>query len=122
MINVSGLVGAIPTSSVTIRTYGTSTVNAYGETTTGSATDTTTAAVVHPATADVLARVPEADRHIETIVVYSTAALPTVGSVHAALVYYEAVWYEFVDTADYGTLGGIYYSTAQRLETQPSAP
>lgn len=121
MIPVGGLVGAIPTTSVTIRTYGATSVNAYGETT-ATPTDTAASVVVHPATTAMLERMPEADRKRETIAVYTNDALRTVGSTRPARVYYQSTWYEVTQSADYGTLGGIYIVMASRLEEQEAAP
>jgi hypothetical protein len=120
-MNVSGLVGAIPTTSVTVRTFGSSTVNAYGETT-ASSTDATRSVVVHPATTAYLDRLPEADRHRETVAIYSTSALTSASSVKPMLVYYQSTWYQLVSHEDYDSLGGIYIAMAQRLEEQPAAP
>jgi hypothetical protein len=121
MIPVGGLVGAISTTEVTIRTYGAPSTNIYGEVT-ASATDAARDVVVHPATTALLDRMPEADRLRDTIAVYTTDALRTVSTTRPPLVYYQSTWYEVVQSEDYGTLGGIYITLAQRLETQPGAP
>ena len=115
MINVAGLVGAIPTISVTLRTFNASTINAYGESA-ATYTDTTRSMVVHPAPTRMLERLPDSDRHRETIAVYDTAAVRTVGTVRPNQIYYQSRWYEVVESGDYLTLGGIVITLAQLVE------
>lgn len=115
MIDVGTLVGDIPTTSVTIRTYGTSTVNDYGETT-ATPTDTVRSMVVHPASTKLLLRLPDSDRARETIAVYDTAAVLTVGSSRPARIQYQSQWYEVIDSENYAELGGIYIALAQLIE------
>lgn len=116
MIDVSSLVGDIPTTSVTLRTFAGSTLNEYGEAS-ATYTDVTRDMVVHPASMRLLERVPEADRHRETIAIYDTGALRTAGSVRPQQVQYQSRWYEIVESRDYGTLGGIYITLAQLVES-----
>jgi CO/xanthine dehydrogenase Mo-binding subunit len=115
MIDVSTLVGDIPTTPVTVRTYGATSVNAFGETT-ASYTDEARDVVVHPAPAEMLERRPDSDRHRESIAVYSKEPLRTVGQTKPNKVFFKSRWYEIVDSEDYESLGGIFITLAQLVE------
>ena len=121
MIPVGSLVGIIPTSEVTIRSYGATTINAFGETE-QTPSDSTQTVVVHPSGSDVLERLPEADRHRATISVYSNDTLSTVTSTRPYQVFYQNRWYEVIDSADYNTMGDIYVTIAQLIEEDIAAP
>lgn len=112
MIDVSALVGDIPTTTVTLRTYGAATVNAYGEMVTTPSTTSVTA-VVHPSGRQTLERFPEIDRQREMISVY---VLDAISSSRPAEVDYQGQTYEIVELGDYGTLGGIYLIHAARID------
>lgn len=114
MIDVSALVGDIPTSAVTLRTYGATTIDGYGET---SATPTEVAmlAVVHPATPEQRTNLPEAYDRSSAIAVYTTTAIAGDGTRRPAEIEYPAgsgEWYLVHEIEDYGILGGIYLHLA----------
>lgn len=115
MIDVRGLFGVLPTTTVTLRTFGASTPDDYGEHT-PTPTDASLTAIVHPADARTLERLPEADRSRETIAVYSLLAVDTASSVRPAQIVYASRTYEVVSAADYGAVGGIYLLLAQLVE------
>lgn len=115
MIDVSGLVGDIPPTTITVRTYGASTVNAYGE---PEATPTDTAGVVatvHPSGRRELERLG-LDAKRETIAVYTTTGLGLSTTLRPPRVLYQGRWYEVVRVGDYLTLGGICLVHAALIE------
>jgi hypothetical protein len=113
MIDVRALIGDIPTTSITLRTFGAPTINAFGESTSTSA-DTTITAVVHPADRRARERLPDADRARELIAVYvlDVDAFDAVRSTPAPWIVYETRTYEVVDVQDYVTMGGVLIATA----------
>jgi hypothetical protein len=76
MIPISGLTtsGVIPLSSVTVRTFASSTVNAFYEGTRGAVSTVAELMPVHPASQRQIANLPEAYRELETIACYPPAA------------------------------------------------
>ncbi len=116
MIDVSALIGDIPTVSVTLRTFGASSVDALGEATDGAATDAAVEVVAHPMTGRALERMPEADRTREPLALYSLQELPIAGSTRPAQVLYQSRWYEIVRVEDYLALGGMWMAEARLVE------
>lgn len=113
MIDVSALVGDIPTTSITVRTFGAPTINAFGESAAAS-TDTPTTAVVHPLKRR-RDRQPSTDHAREQIAIYVTAAdaLDTVRATPAPWVEYAGRWYEVTEIEDYAELGGLVIAVAE---------
>lgn len=114
MIPVAGLVGGIPTTSITLRTFAASTVNSYGEAE-ASYSDTTVTVVVHPSGRRELERLGLDDRK-ETISVYGLVGLGLSSTVRPPHVLYGARWYEIVRVGDYLALGGICLAHAALIE------
>lgn len=117
MINVAGLIGAIPTTTITVRTFDAPTANAFGEQT-SSYTDATRTAVVHPSGRKELQRLG-LDVKRETISVYNVADLGTSDVVRPPCVQYQGRWYEVVRVGDYAALGGIYLVHAGLIPGDP---
>lgn len=115
MIDVRGLFGVLPTTTVTLRTFAAATIDDYGVPSV-SPSDASLTAIVHPADRRELERLPEADRTRETIAVYSLLAIDTAGSVRPAQIVYAGRTYEVASAADYGAMGGIYLLLAQLIE------
>lgn len=105
MIDVASLVGDIPATTVTLRTYGTTTVNAYGESE-ATASDASATMVVHPSGRRELERLG-LDSKRETIAAYSQSAIGLSSTVRPPRILYGGRWYEVVSVADYLALGGI---------------
>lgn len=119
MIDVSGLIATIGTTTITVRRAGATVINTYGETT-NLTSDSTMAATVHPGAGRAqLERLAEADRRRELISIYSESALRITGATKGDLVQYQSTWYELIDLGDYDALGNVYLATAARLENQP---
>lgn len=115
MIDVSGLIGDIPPTTITVRTYAASTINAYGEAE-AAATDTAgVVAVVHPSGRRELQRLG-LDAKRETIAVYTAAGLGLSSTLRPPRVLYQTRWYEVVRVGDYLTLGGICLVHAALIE------
>lgn len=120
MIDLSGLLATIGTTSVTLRRAGATSIDAFGETSNTVADTALAGVVVHPGTSRAqLERLQEADRRRELISVYSESALQVTGATKGDLVQYQGTWYELIDLGDYNALGGMYLATAARLEAQP---
>lgn len=119
-IDVSALVGDIPPTTVTVRTFGASTRTTTGGTT-ASYTDASRSVVVHPSGRRELER-RGLDTKREHIAIYDTAALGAADGVRPPWVLYGARWYEVVRVADYAELGGLYLMHAALLDgvTEPS--
>lgn len=105
-MNVAPLVGDIPTTTVTVRTFGAPSRDAYGVVT-ATPTDASRTVVVHPSGRKELERLG-LDFKRETISVYDTTDSYTSDTVRPARVQYQGRWYEVVRVGDYGTLGGLY--------------
>lgn len=121
MIDVRALIGDIPTTTITLRTFGAVSRNAFGETESAS-TDTEITAVVHPADRRARERLPEADRVREMISIYvlDVDAFDTVRAAPAPWVVYAGRTYEIVDVQDYVELGGVLIATGSlRDEVTP---
>lgn len=114
MIDVSALVGDIPPTTITVRTFAVATPNVYGEREAASA-DATRTAVVHPSGRRELERLG-LDTRRETISVYVTEALGTVDDVRPPEIQYGGRWYVTVRVGDYGALGGLYLIHAALLD------
>ncbi len=108
------LVGILPATTVTLRTFAASTINARGEAS-AAHTDTSLTAVVHPTGRRTLERLGM-DTARATISVYTTTAVRTVGSVRPARIQHQSRWYEVVGSGDYEDLGGIYLIHASLLD------
>jgi hypothetical protein len=119
MIDVAGLKGAIDTTTITVRTFGTPTTNSMGEQI-ATYTDATRTAVVHPSGRKELERLG-LDMKRATISVYDVAELGTSDAVRPPCVQYQSRWYEVVRVGDYATLGGIYLVHAALLPGDPRA-
>lgn len=119
MINVAGLVGAIPPTTITVRTFGTPTPNAFGEQT-AAFTDTTATAVVHPSGREELERLG-LDFKRAHVSVYIRAELGIDPAVRPPCVEYQSRWYEVVHVGDYLTLGGLCLARAALLTAEPRA-
>ncbi len=110
MIPVSGLIGSLPTTSITVRTFSGGTINAYGEWGNSTTTDVTETACVHPATSRRMREmIPEADRDRETIAVYVFAgsALARASGASTPEIQYKSRWYRVVADGDYEDQGGV---------------
>ena len=119
LMDVSALVGDIPTVTVTVRTFAASAIDGFGQATRGATTDVARQCVVHPATPRQLERLPEADRVRSVLAVYSTEPILTVGAVAPARIEYPVSsgrWHEWTELSDYGELGGIYFGLAALIE------
>lgn len=117
MIPVAGLIGGIPTTTITVRTFGTPSANAFGEQA-ASYTDATRTVVVHPSGRRELQRLG-LDFKRETISVYDAAALGTTDTTRPPCIQYGARWYEVVRVGDYAELGGIYLVHAALIDGDP---
>jgi hypothetical protein len=110
MIPVAGLLDVIPSSSVTIRTWGGGSVDTYGRYVASASVDTVETIPVHPATSrrmrDLL---PDAVRDRETIALYTRPSSPLVRVTGRPTpeVLYSGRWYTVTHDGDYDTLGGI---------------
>lgn len=113
MIDVRALIGDIPTTSITLRSFGAPTIDAFGEVSSTPA-DTTITAVVHPADRRARERLPDADRAREMIAVYvlDVDAFDTVRATPAPWIVYATRTYEVVDVQDYVAMGGVLIATA----------
>lgn len=105
MIDVAGLIGAIPATTVTLRTYGATTVNAFGESE-ATGTDASATVVVHPSGRRELERLG-LDSKRETISCYSASAVGLSSTVRPPRILYGGRWYEVVRVGDYLTMGGL---------------
>ena len=114
MIDVSGLVGDIPTTTITVRTFGASVPNEYGEPV-ASSSDASATATVHPTGRRELERMGLASKR-ETIAVYMTTGLGLSSTIRPPRVLYQSRWYEVVRVGDYLTLGGICLVHAALIE------
>jgi len=118
VIDVRGLIGAIPTTTVTVRTFGASSVNMRGETL-ATPSDEARALVVHPAGRRQIERLPEADRQRETIAIYDVAEdspLVPVPTRKAPRVIYQGDTYEVTFVGDYAEMGGVHLVLASRID------
>lgn len=118
MIDVSSLVGDIPTVSVTVRTYAASTIDGFGQAARGAATDEVRSIVVHPATARQLERA-HVDSARSVLAVYDVELVATVGTVAPARIEYpvgSGRWHEMIEASDYLELGGIAFGLAALIE------
>lgn len=113
MIDVRALIGDIPTTDVTLRTFAAPSIDMFGESSTSVAAEVTVTAVVHPTGRRDLERLPEADRQRELISVY---VLDGWSSSRPAEIDYQGATYEVIRAGDYATLGGIYLITAALVE------
>lgn len=121
-MDVSALVGDIPTQTVTVRFFAAPTINAFGEAVSTSSTLDITA-VVHPTGRRERENLPAIDRAREMISVYVLTAVDTVRAVRPAEVLYQGRTYEVIRCGDYAALGNIYLLTAALLdEVAPPPP
>lgn len=113
MIEVSALVGDIPSTTITLRTFGAATLNVYGETV-RTPTDASVEAVVHPLSSRRTLERLGLDFTRETISVYTTNTPMPVTS----RVLHAGRWYEVVSFADYVSsgVGDMYMAHAQLLD------
>ncbi len=121
MIDVRALIGDIPTTTITLRSFGAATADAFGETLSSSA-DTTITAVVHPTNKRSRMRGPEADYARETITIYvlDVDAFDTVRATPAPDVVYQGRVYSVAAVEDYAALGGVLMAEAElRDEVAP---
>lgn len=121
MIDVSALVGDIPTTPITIRTWGTPTVNDFGEPVHGDPTEVERDCVVHPSGRRELQRLG-LDFARETISVYDTAAIVGIGATRPAEIDYAGRTYEVVRVGDYLELGGICLVHAALVDRDQGSP
>lgn len=112
MIDVSALVGDIPTTAVVIETFGAPAVNSRGEAPAGIPTETAADLVVHPAEPEMLDRYG-LDSSTAAIAVYGTAALVGPGgSTRPSVIQYDGRRWEVQRVEDYLALGGISFGVA----------
>lgn len=120
MIPVAGLTtsGVIPLSSVTVRTFASSTVGTdfYGAD--GSPTDVTELMPVHPAPQRTIDSLPEAFREREAISLYPPAAsvLRKAAGSKPPQVTYQGRRYLVVARQDYDAAGGASIVTASLMD------
>lgn len=113
MIDVEALIGDIPTTTITLRTYTAHGVDSFGEVT-RTATDASVEAVVHPLSSRRALERLGLDLTRETIAVYTrTTPMPVTSRVQHA-----GRWYEVVSFADYRSsgVGNVYMAHAQLLD------
>lgn len=115
MIDVSSLVGDIPTISATRRRFSAAAINAFGEAVDGAATDEARDVVIHDTGRRALERLG-LDYTRSTISIYDTAEILDSQTARGDQWQYQGSWYEVVKLADYGTLGGIYMAHAQLVQ------
>ena len=117
MIDVSALIGDIPTTTITVRTSGAPTINRFGEVS-SSTSDTSVTAVVHPADKRTRERLTARDAARESIAIYlvTADAVDTVRTAVAPRVQYQGRWYEVVGVADYTALGGVCMAVADLID------
>jgi hypothetical protein len=118
MIDLAPLVDdmAYP-GGLVVETYTAATIsNAYGEAVYAAPTTTTITCIAHPAGRRELARLPEGDRHKQTIAIYSEATLAHPAGTRPLVVRYEGRRYEVVKVADYSVIGGLSLALAQLIE------
>jgi hypothetical protein len=118
VIDVASLVGDIPTTTVTVRTYGSSTISARGEAE-ATGTDASATMTVHPTGRRELER-QGLDASRETISCYSQTAIGLPTNVRPPRILYQTRWYEVVRVADYLALGGICMVHAQLVQEATS--
>ena len=114
-LDVSALVGDIPTEAVTIRTPGAPITDAFGQVSAVYA-DVVRQCVVHPSGRRTVQQLASVAKGRQLISVYSTAAFQDVGDRGPARVVYQGRTYEIVDLGDYATLGGIYLAHAALID------
>lgn len=120
MITIGNLVGDIPTTTITVRTYGAPSIDARGRTSQTSS-DASVTAVVHPADGRTVERMG-LDKRRGTISIYATAALWASDAVRNPSVQYGGRWYEVAAVEDYLDLGGIWMAHAQLLDAGAVEP
>ena len=121
MIDVRALIGDIPATTITLRSFGAPTIDAFGEAT-STPTDTTITAVVHPTNKRARMRGPEADYARETITVYvlDVDAFDAVRATPAPWIVYQGRTYDVAAVEDYAVLGGVVIAEAElRDEVSP---
>lgn len=121
MIDVSALVGDIPTVEVTLRRFAASSINVFGEVEDGAATDAARTVVVHPADRRTLER-EKLDYRRETIAIYSTESLLAAPAAKPDRVLYQGEWYEMAAVMDYIALGGICIGYAHLIQQAEGTP
>jgi hypothetical protein len=118
VIPVASLIARMPTSEITVRTFAAPTgPDVYGRITEGAATEATEFVPVHPTTSrEMLDRVPEADRRLETIAVYprSDSALAPDPLTTPTEIDYNGETYTVVWSGNYAAQGGVYLVLAQK--------
>lgn len=104
----------------TILRYAAPTQNAYGTWDKPAATAINlTNVVIHNLTGKDLDQVPEANRNIETIEVYSLVRLYVAdGGNDADIVVYRGRRYKVIQVMDYELQGGVYISLAQLIDKE----
>lgn len=105
-LDVAPLVGDIPPTTITVRTFGAEVRDALGQTT-ATATETSIEAVVHPSGRRELERLG-LDTRRETISVYTTTAVGTSDGVRPPEIDYGGRTYVVIRLGDYSALGGLY--------------
>jgi hypothetical protein len=111
-VDVSSLLGDLPTVEVTVRTYNTTTVDTFGETAATYA-DVVRTVVAHPAGRKTMERLFGRDHGVDAWSFYSAESLATVGTVKPNKIQHQGRWYEVVEAADYADMGGLYLATAK---------
>lgn len=115
MIDVSPLIGDLPTTTLTRRRFAASSINRFGETVDGAATDASRTVVAHTADGRTLERAG-LDTERETLIVYDTEAIrgPDQGRPDQWL--YQGRWYEVIRPVNRTEDGGICWAYAQLIE------
>lgn len=119
--SVSKIIPSMKTAGgCTILRYAAPTQNAYGTWDKPAATPINlTNVVIHNLTGRDLDQVPEANRNIETIEVYSLVRLYVAdGGNDADIVVYRGRRFKVIQVMDYELQGGVYISLAQLIDKE----